>query len=56
MAEYVTGVLNTASHVYHVSPVFSVMEKELVKFFGTKFGMPADKVDGVTCPGGSMAL
>jgi glutamate/tyrosine decarboxylase-like PLP-dependent enzyme len=54
MAEYVTSVLNTASHVYHVSPVFSVMEEECVKFFGNAFGMK--NVDGVTCPGGSMAI
>lgn len=56
MAEYVTSVLNTASHVYHVSPVFSVMEVECVKFFGSKFGMPAETIDGVTTPGGSTAI
>jgi len=56
MGEYVTGVLNTASHVYHVSPVFSVMEREMVKLFGSKFGFPAETVDGATCPGGSMAI
>tara|TARA_B110000285_G_scaffold100381_1_gene114400 strand:+ start:343 stop:801 length:459 start_codon:yes stop_codon:yes gene_type:complete len=54
MAEYVTGVLNTASHVYHVSPVFSVMEEEVVKFFGAAYGFK--NVDGVTAPGGTMAI
>lgn len=30
VAELISGVLNTACHVYHVSPVFSVMEKEVI--------------------------
>ena len=38
VAEYIVGVLNTATHVYHVGPVFSVMEVECVKIFGKVFG------------------
>ena len=56
MAEYVVSVLNTNSHVYHVSPVFSVMERECVKFFGNKFKMPLETIDGILCPGGSMSI
>lgn len=33
IAEYIVSVLNTNVHVYHVSPVFSVMEVECIKLF-----------------------
>ena len=33
VAELVTTVLNTAVHVYHVAPVFSIMEVEVLKIY-----------------------
>ena len=55
IAELVVAVLNTNVHVYHVSPVFSVMEVESIKLFGKQFGIPEDKVDGTLNPGGTMS-
>lgn len=55
IAEYIVAVLNTGVHVYHVSPVFSVMEVECIKFFGTKFGFNPETLDGTINPGGSMS-
>ena len=55
IAEYVVAVLNTNVHVYHVSPVFSVMEVESVKLFGEQFGFNPETVDGTLNPGGTMS-
>ena len=55
-AEYVTAVLNTNAHVYHVSPVFSVMEQQCVQFFGERFGFDPKTIDGSLNPGGSMSI
>jgi len=55
IAELVTSVLNTATHVYHVSPVFSCMEVESIRILGEKFGFKADRIDGTLNPGGSMS-
>jgi glutamate/tyrosine decarboxylase-like PLP-dependent enzyme len=55
IAEFIVAVLNTGTHVYHVSPVFSVMEVECVKFFGKSFGYDPETVDGTFNPGGSMS-
>jgi glutamate/tyrosine decarboxylase-like PLP-dependent enzyme len=54
VAEFVSAVLNTAVHVYHVAPVFSVMEVECIKIFGKKFGFKEDDIDGTFNPGGTM--
>jgi glutamate/tyrosine decarboxylase-like PLP-dependent enzyme len=54
IAELVTTVLNPAVHVYHVSPVFSVMEVEVVKIYAEAFGMDPAVVDGTLNPGGTM--
>lgn len=40
VSEFVTTVLNTAAHVYVASPVFSVMEIEIVKVLAKVFGFP----------------
>lgn len=55
IAEFVVAVLNTNVHVYHVSPVFSVMEVECVKLFGAQFGFDPNTVDGTLNPGGTMS-
>ena len=54
-AELVTAALNTAVHVYHVSPVFSVMEVEAIKIFGRQIGYEESGIDGVLSPGGTMS-
>ena len=56
ISEYVAAILNTNAHVYHVAPVFTVMEMECVKFFGKHFGFNVDKLDGLLNPGGSMSI
>lgn len=55
ITELVRGVLNTAVHVYHVSPIFSVTEVECVKEFGKVFGYDPETVDGSLNPGGTMS-
>lgn len=55
IAELILGVLNTATSVYHVSPVFSTMEIDLIKIFGKEVKYNVDTVDGVISPGGSIS-
>ena len=55
VAELVTAVLNSAVHVYHVSPVYSVMEVNTIQILGKKFGFQEDKIDGTMNPGGTMS-
>jgi glutamate/tyrosine decarboxylase-like PLP-dependent enzyme len=55
VAEMVIALLNTHSHVYHVAPVFSVMEVECIKLIGEVFGFKEDDIDGTLNPGGSMS-
>ena len=45
--------LNTNGYSHEVAPVFSAVEGELIKYFGSKFGW--DYVDGLTTPGGSIS-
>ncbi|KAK9767961.1 Glutamate decarboxylase 2 [Basidiobolus ranarum] len=51
ISELVLGVLNANNHVYHVSPVTTMMEvktsQKMAEFVGFKDGC------GITCPGGS---
>lgn len=55
IAEYIVAILNTNVHVYHVAPVFSVMEVECIRIFGEKFGFKTDDIDGTINPGGTMS-
>ena len=55
VAEHIAAVLNTNVHVYHVAPVFSVMEVECIKLFGKKFGFKDEDIDGTLNPGGTMS-
>jgi glutamate/tyrosine decarboxylase-like PLP-dependent enzyme len=55
IAEWIVGILNTATHVYHVGPVFSVMEVECIKIFGKIFGFKEEDIDGTLNPGGTMS-
>lgn len=54
LAELVATVINPAVHVYHVSPVFSVLEVEVIKTYGKVFGFDPETVDGTLNPGGTM--
>ena len=55
VAELVATVLNTNVHVYHAAPVFSVMESECLKIFGTQVGYQEENIEGALCPGGTMS-
>lgn len=55
VAEFIVTVLNTAVHVYHVAPVFTIMEREIMKVFAAKFGFNPETADGVINPGGTMS-
>ena len=55
IAEWIVGILNTATHVYHVGPVFSVMEVECIKIFGKIFWFKEEDIDGTLNPGGTMS-
>lgn len=54
IAELVGTVLNTAVHVYHVAPVFSVMEVEVIKHYAKMYGFDPETTDGTLNPGGTM--
>ena len=54
VSELLTSLLNTNTHVYAASPVFSMMERQLVSLIATQYlRFPADRHDGLVCPGGS---
>ena len=55
VAEFIVTVLNTAVHVYHVAPVFTIMEREIMKIFAAQFGFDPETADGVINPGGTMS-
>ncbi|OZJ03045.1 hypothetical protein BZG36_03710 [Bifiguratus adelaidae] len=52
VSELLIALLNTNSHVYHVSPVFTLMEMEVTKAVGQLLGMGKTS-GGILCPGGS---
>ncbi|KAI9484956.1 pyridoxal phosphate-dependent transferase [Zychaea mexicana] len=52
ISEFLLGVLNGNCHVYHVSPVLTLMEVEVTKAVGQLLGM-GQHANGLFCPGGS---
>jgi glutamate/tyrosine decarboxylase-like PLP-dependent enzyme len=40
---------------WEISPVFAVIEKFLIKYFGKIIGYKEEDIDGMFCPGGSNA-
>ncbi|KAI8367835.1 pyridoxal phosphate-dependent transferase [Choanephora cucurbitarum] len=52
ISELLLAVLNSNVHVYHVSPVLTLMEIEVTKAVGKLFNMGED-AGGLLCPGGS---
>ena len=55
IAELIVTVLNTGTHVYNCSPVFSVMEDEVQQILAKQFGFPVETSEGVSNPGGTMS-
>ena len=54
ISELLTSILNTNVHVYAASPVFSLMERNIITTLGTQYvRYPTDECDGLLCPGGS---
>ena len=51
LAELLTAILNTNTHVYATAPLFVLMERQLIHLLAMKAGYSAS--DGVMCPGGS---
>jgi glutamate/tyrosine decarboxylase-like PLP-dependent enzyme len=49
IGELITALINNNGHTYKTSPVFSIMEVELVKLIAPMYGL----TNGVMCPGGS---
>jgi glutamate/tyrosine decarboxylase-like PLP-dependent enzyme len=54
VSELLIGVLNTNVHVFHVSPVLTLMEKNLILKLGSLMGYDGGH-GGFLCPGGSYA-
>ncbi|KAL0091758.1 pyridoxal phosphate-dependent transferase [Phycomyces blakesleeanus] len=52
ISEMLIAVLNGNSHVYHVSPVFTLMEIQVTKAVGELLNM-GENSGGLLCPGGS---
>lgn len=53
VSELLLGVLNTNVHVYQVSPVLSIIEKEVSLALARKFGFSGARAGGIAQPGGS---
>ena len=53
LAELLLAGLNGNSHVYHVSPVFTLMEIHVTRALARLFGFRGELAGGLSCPGGS---
>ncbi|KAI1295697.1 hypothetical protein EDD11_007858 [Mortierella claussenii] len=53
LAELLLAGLNGNSHVYHVSPVFTLMEIHVTRALARLFGFKGSLAGGLSCPGGS---
>ncbi|KAF9427687.1 hypothetical protein BGZ94_004397 [Podila epigama] len=53
MSELLLSGLNGNSHVYHVSPVFTMMEIHVTRAVARLFGFKGEFAGGLSCPGGS---
>ncbi|KAG0239374.1 hypothetical protein BGX31_002833 [Mortierella sp. GBA43] len=53
MSELLLAGLNGNSHVYHVAPVFTMMEIHVTRAMARLFGFKGELAGGLTCPGGS---
>ncbi|BFZ54775.1 Glutamate decarboxylase 2 [Savitreella phatthalungensis] len=55
LSELLLAVLNTNGHVYHVSPVLTIMEKQTSRAMAGLFGFRGENAGGLTLPGGSQS-
>ncbi|KAF9580527.1 Glutamate decarboxylase 2 [Lunasporangiospora selenospora] len=53
LTELLLAGLNGNSHVYHVSPVFTMMEIHVTRALARLFGFTGELAGGLSCPGGS---
>lgn len=53
VAELLLGVLNTNLHVYQVSPVLTIIEKNVTKRLACMFGLDGPRSGGISVQGGS---
>ena len=52
-ADLILSVLNTNVHVYHVSPVLTLIEKQVTKALASLFGFSGPRSGGINVQGGS---
>ena len=56
IAEYIVAVTNTNCHTYAVAPVYSTMERAVIRAMAQVLGFKnVDSVDGCLNPGGTMS-
>lgn len=55
IGQWLTDALNPSVYTFEVSPVFTLMEEEVLKEMRKIVGYKDGKGDGIFCPGGSMA-
>lgn len=53
--QWLTDALNPSVYTYEVSPVFTLMEEEVLREMRCIVGWSEGRGDGIFCPGGSMA-
>ncbi|KAG0294621.1 hypothetical protein BGZ96_000815 [Linnemannia gamsii] len=53
LSELLLAGLNGNSHVYHVSPVFTMMEIHVTRALARLYGLNGERAGGLSCPGGS---
>ncbi|XP_045462633.1 cysteine sulfinic acid decarboxylase [Harmonia axyridis] len=55
VGQWLTDALNPSVYTFEVSPVFTLMEEEVLKEMRRIVGFQGGEGDGIFCPGGSMA-
>ncbi|CDW54899.1 glutamate decarboxylase 1 [Trichuris trichiura] len=53
--EWLTATANTNMFTYEISPVFVLMEKEIINLMCQIIGWPEGERDGILCPGGALS-
>ncbi|KFD53454.1 hypothetical protein M513_05718 [Trichuris suis] len=53
--EWLTATANTNMFTYEISPVFVLMEKEIINLMCQIVGWPEGERDGILCPGGALS-
>ena len=52
---WLTDALNTSQATYEIAPVFTLLERKIIEYCGSKCGWDLDKIDGIFSPGGSIS-